>query len=148
VLDDPEAGDRGAALRVLVTSGRLFYALFDSRRERPDTRSAIVRVEQIYPFPRTELVELFAHYPNAREIRWVQEEPANMGAWRHIRHRLENVLPQGTTLAMIARKAVPAPATGYYPIHLEEEKRILDRAFDPAPSPVRVTTVAPLERRS
>ena len=56
-----------------------------------------------------------------------------MGAWRHVRHRLEGVLPAGARLRMIARKAVPTPATGYYPMHVEEERLLLERAFHPDP---------------
>ena len=59
----------------------------------------------------------------------MQEEPGNMGAWRNTRHRLEGVLPAGATLRLVARKAAPTPATGYYPMHAEQEAQLVDRAF-------------------
>ncbi len=129
VIDDPIAPDAGAVKTLLLTSGRLYYALAEAKQARPQSREAIVRVEQLYPFPRLELAELFARYPAAKDVRWVQEEPANMGAWRHIRHRLEGVLPEGGALHAVARKAAPAPATGYYALHVEEERELIERAF-------------------
>jgi 2-oxoglutarate dehydrogenase E1 component len=114
---------------VLLTSGRIYYTLLEAREERGVKDAALVRVEQLYPFPRAELIELLGGYPNARDIRWVQEEPANMGAWRAIRHRLEGVLPEGAKLGMVARKAAASPATGFYALHQEEEKELVDRAL-------------------
>ena len=130
VIDDADARDPGAVEAVLLVSGRFYYVLTEARPAHADARVAIVRVEQLYPFPRAELAEALARYPAAREVRWVQEEPANMGAWRHLRHRLEGILPDGARLRMIARKAVPAPATGYYPLHVEEERLLIERSFD------------------
>jgi 2-oxoglutarate dehydrogenase E1 component len=129
VIDDARLEDPRAVRRVLLTSGKFFYTLLEAREEREITDAALVRVEQLYPFPRTELEQVFAHYPNARDLRWVQEEPANMGAWRAIRHRLEAILPEGASLSLVARKASPTPATGYYAKHVEEERTLLDRAL-------------------
>ncbi|HET9327515.1 MAG TPA: 2-oxoglutarate dehydrogenase E1 component [Candidatus Eisenbacteria bacterium] len=128
VLDDGLPDPRSAR-RVLLCSGKFFYTLFEARAERSVDDAALVRIEQLYPFPRAELIEILGRYPNARDVRWVQEEPANMGAWRGIRHRLEGVLPNGATLSLVARKASPTPATGFYALHAEEEKELLDRAL-------------------
>ncbi len=129
VMDDAALDDTGAVRRVLLCSGKIHYALLEAREGRGIEDAALVRIEQLYPFPRAELMELFARYPNARDIRWVQEEPANMGAWRAIRHRLEGVLPAGAALGVVARKASPTPATGFYAKHVEEEKELLNRAL-------------------
>jgi 2-oxoglutarate dehydrogenase E1 component len=129
VIDDRAVPDPATVETVLLVSGRFAYVLAEAREAHAGARVAIVRVEQLYPFPRGELAAAIARYPNAREIRWVQEEPANMGAWRHLRHRLEGILPEGVRLCMIARKAVPAPATGYYPLHVEEERLLVERSF-------------------
>src|SRR5262249_2271143 len=129
ILDDLEIAERKTARRVLLCSGKFAYTLLEARAERGVTETAVVRVEQLYPFPRAELIELFPRYPNARDSRGVQEEPANMGAGRGIRHRLEGVLPVGATLALVARKASPTPATGFYAVHAEEERDLLDRAL-------------------
>jgi 2-oxoglutarate dehydrogenase E1 component len=129
VLDDPAVAEPRSARRVLLCSGKFYYTLLEARAERGVEDAALVRIEQLYPFPRAELIEILGRYPNARDVRWVQEEPANMGAWRGIRHRLEGVLPNGATLSLVARKASPTPATGFYALHAEEEKELLDRAL-------------------
>jgi 2-oxoglutarate dehydrogenase E1 component len=133
VIDDASITDPRGVRSVLLTSGKFAYALEEARPESEAGRIAIVRVEQLYPFPRVELSELFTRYAQARDVRWVQEEPANMGAWRHVRHRIESILPEGATLRLVARKASPSPATGYYPMHVEQEQKLLARAFDPTP---------------
>ncbi len=128
VLDDGPA-DASRVRRVLLVSGKFYYTLLEAREERGMDDAALVRVEQVYPFPRAELQEVFARYPAARDIRWVQEEPANMGAWRHVRHRVEGILPEGAGLSFAARKASASPATGYYAKHVEEEKALLEKAL-------------------
>src|SRR5262249_21856464 len=129
VIDESRLGDLLAVRRVLLTSGRFYYPLLEAREARALRDAALVRVEQLYPFPRTELIEILKRYPNARDIRWVQEEPANMGAWRSLRHRIEGVLPAGATLRLVARKASPSPATGFYARHVAQEKALIDRAL-------------------
>ncbi|MFI5372113.1 MAG: 2-oxoglutarate dehydrogenase E1 component [Candidatus Eisenbacteria bacterium] len=129
VIDDAAVADPRAVRRVLLTSGRFYYTLLEARDTRALADVALVRLEQLYPFPRAELIALLARYPGARDIRWVQEEPANMGAWRALRHRIEAILPDGATLSLAARKATPTPATGYYAKHVEQEQELLDRAL-------------------
>src|SRR5207244_3362815 len=122
LLDDPAAGDPRAVRVVVLVSGKLYYTLLEARAAAGTPGFALVRVEQLYPFPAQELRGLFARYPQAREVRWAQEEPANMGAWRSTRHRIEPLLPPDATLRLVARKAAPSPATGYYPLHVEQER--------------------------
>jgi 2-oxoglutarate dehydrogenase E1 component len=129
VIDDPGVGDPLDVRRVLLVSGKFYYTLLEAREARAITGAALVRPEQLYPFPRAELAELFKRYPNARDIRWVQEEPANMGAWRCVRHRIESILPDGATLRLVARKASPTPATGFYARHVAQEQALVDRAL-------------------
>jgi 2-oxoglutarate dehydrogenase E1 component len=129
VLDDAALTNPAAVRRVVLTSGRIYYTLLEAREERGLEDAALVRVEQMYPFPRTELIEVLARYGQARDIRWVQEEPANMGAWRALRHRIEGVLPADATLSLVARKASPTPAVGFYAAHAEEEKELVDRSL-------------------
>jgi 2-oxoglutarate dehydrogenase E1 component len=129
VIDDAGVEDPAAVRRVLLVSGRFYYTLLEARAARGISAAALVRVEQLYPFPRAELLEVFQRYPNARDIRWVQEEPANMGAWRGIRHRIEAILPEGATLRLVARKASPTPATGFYARHAAQERALVDRAL-------------------
>jgi 2-oxoglutarate dehydrogenase E1 component len=138
VIDDAAAGDPGTVRRVLLTSGHFYYTLLEARTARSLSGAALVRIEQLYPFPRVELTELLARYPQARDVRWVQEEPANMGAWRHIRHRIEAILPEGASLSLVARKASPTPATGFHAQHVAQEQALIDRALaEVGPRPAR-----------
>ncbi|MBI1798885.1 MAG: hypothetical protein HYR73_04275, partial [Candidatus Eisenbacteria bacterium] len=150
-LDDDTIGDPAAVSRVLLVSGKFHYTLIEAREKLSPAdrrRSAVVRIEQLYPFPRTELERILSRFPAARDIRWVQEEPANMGAWRHLRHRLEEALPQGAMLGVVARQAAPTPATGYYPKHVEQENALLDQALNPGAAPGAPRGSGPRVRRS
>jgi 2-oxoglutarate dehydrogenase E1 component len=128
VIDDTLA-DRAAVKRIRVTSGKVHYTLREAREARGLSDVALVRLEQLYPFPAAELAEVFARYPNAREVVWVQEEPANMGGWRHLRHRLESVVPANCSLAFVARRSAASPATGFYATHQKQEAAIIEYAL-------------------
>jgi 2-oxoglutarate dehydrogenase E1 component len=130
VLDDPRAGDPARVRRVLLTSGKVFYTLDAARERREDV--ALVRLEQLYPFPETEVREALARYPQARDVRWVQEEPANQGGWSFVRPRLTALL--GREPAYVGRQAAASPATGNYTVHQEEERAIVQGALDGAAS--------------
>jgi 2-oxoglutarate dehydrogenase E1 component len=121
--------DRARVTRVLLCSGKVYYALRTGRRERTNDTTALVRVEQLYPFPKQEIGELLATYPHARQIVWVQEEPWNMGAWQFIYHRLRRVLPETHELIYCGRHAAASPASGSFKIHQSEEAEIVQRAF-------------------
>ncbi len=135
VLDDVTVRDPREIHRVLLVSGKLYYSLLEARDERSTSDTALVRVEQLYPFPGRELAAILERFPAAADVRWVQEEPANMGAWRAIRHRLEAVLPAEAALRLVARSSAASPATGYYQRHVEQEKALIDEAFEPAAVP-------------
>jgi 2-oxoglutarate dehydrogenase E1 component len=137
VLDDvaskgaPEAGvdlDPAGVRRVVLCSGKIYYALLAGRRERSAATTALVRIEQLYPFPKKELETTLAGYPNAEQIYWVQEEPANMGAAQFIEPLLRPLLG-GRTLVSVARDAAASPATGSYKVHQAEEAELVQRAF-------------------
>jgi 2-oxoglutarate dehydrogenase E1 component len=138
VLDDVAVRDPLAVRRVLIVSGKLYYALLEGRDERGAADTALVRLEQLYPFPERELTGVLEGYPEARDIRWVQEEPVNMGAWRNLRHRLEALLPEGATLRVVTRPSSASPATGSHQRHIAQEKALIDEAFEP-PAPQRAT---------
>jgi 2-oxoglutarate dehydrogenase E1 component len=144
VIDDGAIRNPESVSAVLLVSGKLAYALEEAREESGREEAAIVRVEQLYPFPRLELVNVLKRYPHVREVRWVQEEPANMGGWRSLRHRIEAIVPPGVALRLVSRPASPSPATGYYPRHVEEERRVIERAL--AASDARIST--PASRRT
>ncbi len=127
VLDDTV--DAATVRRVLVVSGKFYYPLLEARAAFRRDDVAIVRLEQLYPFPASELVAALDRYPGANEVVWVQEEPENMGAWRHLRHRLEGVVHAGQSLRCVARRAAASTATGFYPIHQQQEQQLLAQAM-------------------
>jgi 2-oxoglutarate dehydrogenase E1 component len=138
VLDDialgdaPEAGvhiERARVTRLLLCSGKVYYDLLAGRRERGVDDVAIVRVEQLYPFPQKELAAAFAAYPEAKRVAWVQEEPWNMGAWQFLYHRLRRVVPEDRALAYVGRAEAASPATGSYKVHQTEQADLVNRAF-------------------
>jgi len=128
-LDDSEVSDRAAVDRVLLCSGKVFYDLKAERQKRGDTRTAVVRVEQLYPFPQQRLREILAGYPGMRAAAWVQEEPANMGPWSFVLERASGFLPQGAVLARVSRTPSPSPATGNANVHKRELEELLGLAF-------------------
>jgi 2-oxoglutarate dehydrogenase E1 component len=138
VLDDvalvgaPEAGvttDPARVRRILLSSGKIYYALLAARRERQADSVALVRLEELYPFPFRAVEKQLAHYPNATEVVWVQEEPWNMGGWHFVYHRLRRILPADRRLSYVGRPEAASPATGSYKVHQQEEADIVNRAF-------------------
>ena len=127
-LDDPDMEDRDAVERILMCSGKVAFDLMDARAER-GAPVAVVRVEQLYPFPEDQLLEVCDRYPNASEVRWVQEEPENMGAWIFMFRRLSQCLPDRLTLTHAARPEGASPATGSTTLHEQEQRELLEAAF-------------------
>ncbi len=117
--------------RVVICSGKVYYDLYQAREEKKINDVALLRVEQIYPFPTNDLKKELKRYPNA-EVFWCQEEPENMGAWFFVRHRIEQVLEElklNDRVYYAGRKEAASPATGYYKIHDREQKALVDVAL-------------------
>jgi 2-oxoglutarate dehydrogenase E1 component len=135
VIDDPAMAkaDRDKVRRVLVCTGKVYYTLRDTRTaaER-DGDVAIVRVEQLYPFPEAELQAVLAKYSRKQEVCWVQEEPQNRGAWSFTEPRLRKMLPD-TLVNYVGREAAASPATGSMKEHLQEEREFAALALDLPP---------------
>ena len=129
LLLDPADIDPAEVRRVLLCSGKIFYALDEGRKERHARTVALLRVEQLYPFPATELEAAIRRYPGATQVRWVQEEPSNQGPWSFVRWRIEELLGAGGRLRYVGRKEAASPATGSYKIHQAEEAAIVDAAL-------------------
>nr|WP_115276737.1 multifunctional oxoglutarate decarboxylase/oxoglutarate dehydrogenase thiamine pyrophosphate-binding subunit/dihydrolipoyllysine-residue succinyltransferase subunit [Mycolicibacterium phlei] len=134
VLEEPGYtdgdGDREKVRRLLLCSGKLYYEL--AARKAKDSRDdvAIVRIEQLAPLPRRRLAETLDRYPNVEEKFWVQEEPANQGAWPTFGLTLPEVLPDYFTgLRRISRRAMSAPSSGSSKVHAVEQQEIIDEAF-------------------
>jgi 2-oxoglutarate dehydrogenase E1 component len=129
VLDDPKVVDKERVRRLVLCSGKIYYDIAGHElREAADT-VAIARVEQLYPFPSAQAKELVASYPDVQELVWAQEEPQNMGAWRSIRHRLEESSPTGVPLRYVGRPWRASPSEGYPTAHLREQDRIVREAL-------------------
>lgn len=115
--------------RVLVCSGKVYYDLQAEREKRGDNRTAILRLEQFYPFPQTLLQRWLTHYGQARQLFWVQEEPRNMGGWWFMRSRMEALTRAGQELRYVGRTASASPATGSYTLHQLEQQEFLREAL-------------------
>ncbi|MHB1583882.1 MAG: multifunctional oxoglutarate decarboxylase/oxoglutarate dehydrogenase thiamine pyrophosphate-binding subunit/dihydrolipoyllysine-residue succinyltransferase subunit, partial [Acidimicrobiales bacterium] len=145
VLDDPGVPDRGAVSRVVLASGKVAHEALARRDLRlagkgpspvapgspappPPESVAVVRVEQLYPWPQERLAEIFEGYPGAEEVVWLQEEPENMGAWSFVHARLHRLLRDRYRLRHVSRVESPSPATGSGALHQVEQADLLDRA--------------------
>jgi 2-oxoglutarate dehydrogenase E1 component len=130
LIDDASVEDwREDVERLVLCSGKIFYDLERHPERAAADTTAIARVELLYPFPKEELVALLSGYPNLETLIWTQEEPKNMGAWRSVRHRLEDVLPPGVELRYEGRPSQAAPSEGYPKAHQEEQARIVRSAL-------------------
>jgi 2-oxoglutarate dehydrogenase E1 component len=128
LLDDATA-DRDEVTRLVLCQGKVYYDIAGHEERGNVAGVAIARLEQLYPFPSEQAKALVAGYPNLREIVWVQEEPQNMGAWRAIRHRLEEAKPDGVPLVYVGRPWRASPSEGYPTAHLREQDRIVRTAL-------------------
>jgi 2-oxoglutarate dehydrogenase E1 component len=131
LIDDVHA-DRHEVTRLLLCSGKVYYDIVGHEDRAAATRLAVARLEQLYPFPVEQAAALVRGYPNLREVVWVQEEPQNMGAWRAIRHRLEEAKPEGVPLLYVGRPWRASPSEGYPTAHLREQDRIVRAALAPS----------------
>ena len=128
-LDDVSVSDPVSIQRIMLCSGKVAYELM-AERDKRKAPAAIVRVEQLYPFPSDQLNQIYSSYPNANEIRWVQEEPPNMGAWHFMHFHLSDELAGKVKLSVASRAESASPATGSQKIHAQEQADLLRAAFD------------------
>jgi 2-oxoglutarate dehydrogenase E1 component len=129
VLDDTAISEPVRVSRVLLCSGKIYYDLLTARENQQTANTAIVRVEQLYPFPEKDLREILARYHAAQEIAWIQEEPRNMGAWSFISEYLPPLLRPGLSLRYIGRGAQASPAVGSQKIHQKGQAALVGQAL-------------------
>jgi 2-oxoglutarate dehydrogenase complex dehydrogenase (E1) component-like enzyme len=133
VLDDPHftggAADRDAVDRVILCAGRVYYDLAKKRDEQNLDSIALVRLERFYPHPLDEVTAVLEQYPAASDVLWVQEEPANMGAWPTLALVLPDALPEGRSLRRVSRRAAAAPAVGSAKAHEAEQNALVAAAL-------------------
>jgi 2-oxoglutarate dehydrogenase E1 component len=115
--------------RVIVCSGKVYYDLVKTRTEKKHNDVAIVRVEQLYPFPHKAFAAELKKYPNVTDIVWCQDEPQNQGAWFFVQHYVHENMVEGQKLGYAGRAASASPACGYSDLHVEQQKALLDQAF-------------------
>jgi 2-oxoglutarate dehydrogenase E1 component len=130
----------------VLCSGKVYFDLLQARRAEQLNQVAIVRVEQLYPFPALEYSTVLARYPNARELVWCQEEPQNQGAWFQIRHRLQELAGEARPVYYAGRAPAAAPATGLARIHQAEQRQLVQAALSgatAAPSTHAATRLSP-----
>jgi len=126
LIDSPDGKN---VRRVLFCAGKIFYELLQQREAVKREDVAIIRLEQIYPFPEAALQSALASYPEGTQVLWVQEEPENMGAWRFLRSRFGECLFGKYPFGGIRRPASATPATGSARIHKKDQKYLIAQAF-------------------
>lgn len=129
VLPEIEKQKKGDVKRVIVCSGKVYYDLLAHRATLKKSNVALVRIEQLYPFPKEALTKALKGYTGMRELLWCQEEPRNQGAWHTIRHCLEDVTPKGVKLSCVSRDALASPAAGYVELHKARQNKLIEEAF-------------------
>jgi 2-oxoglutarate dehydrogenase E1 component len=144
VIGEVDAHEAEAITRSVFCSGKVYYDLLEQRRAGGHTSVALVRLEQIYPFPIQEYQATLAGYPNAKAVVWCQEEPQNQGAWYQIRHRLQESL-DGRSLLYAGRAGAAAPATGIHELHALQQQALVQAALQATVTQgdARATTRAP-----
>src|SRR5450830_70927 len=130
LLTEQNLADPAAVDRVILCSGKFFYDVEAARNEVNDVSTAIIRVEQLYPFPEEALNEALAAFPRLSEVVWAQEEDKNQGAWRFVRDALEESLPPGIALRNVCRITTAAGAHSSLRRHQHEQRRLVEAALE------------------
>jgi len=125
-IDDIDPKD---VKRVVMCSGKVYYDLLDQRRKNEQTDVAIVRLEQLYPFPQEECAKVVAQYSHVTDWVWCQEEPQNQGAWYCSQHHFWQAIPDGAKLTYAGREASSSPAVGYVSVHNQQQKALVEDAL-------------------
>jgi len=132
------------ARRILLCTGKLYYELVNKREELGRRDVAIIRIEQLYPFPMQRLTDILRRYPDTAELFWAQEEPENMGAWYFVEEELQSIVfpsgpggPLRRQLRYVGRPPAASPAPGAHKVHHDQQEALVNEAFAPAPGVVR-----------
>ncbi len=129
VIPEIDQLDSAKVRRVILCSGKVYYNLLEKRRQDKRDDVAIMRVEQLYPFPERELIDYLKDYPNAKDIVWCQEEPQNQGAWYCSQHRFQACLDAGQQLIYAGRKLSASPAAGHLSLHVQQQEKLVADAL-------------------
>lgn len=129
VIPDAAIKDEDRVKRVVVCSGKVYYDLLETREVNELKDVALIRIEQLYPFPIKEYAEELSRFANAKDVVWCQEEPQNQGAWYQIRHRLQEPLDDERQLYYAGRASAAAPASGIYKVHVQQQQSLVAAAL-------------------
>ncbi len=129
VIGEIEPLEASGVSRVVMCSGKVYYDLLDARRKGDIKQTALVRIEQLYPFPHAELAEVLREYQHVRDFVWCQEEPQNQGAWYCSQHHFWEAIPSGARLRYAGRPASASPAVGYISLHIKQQKALVEDAL-------------------
>ncbi|EAZ97866.1 2-oxoglutarate dehydrogenase E1 component [Marinobacter sp. ELB17] len=133
VLPEKEPSDAKKITRVILCSGKVYYELLEKKKTSERNDTAIIRIEQLYPFPGEDLDELLAEFSKLKHAVWCQEEPMNQGAWYSSQHHMRNALQRLNPklhLEYAGRDASAAPAAGHMSVHIEQQKKLVNDAFE------------------
>ena len=129
VIDEIDDIDPSKVKRVVMCSGKVYYDLLEQRRKNEQLDVAIIRIEQLYPFPHEEIGKVVSKFKHVKDWVWCQEEPQNQGAWYCSQHHFWSSLPVPATLTYAGRKASASPAVGYISVHNQQQKDLVDDAL-------------------
>jgi 2-oxoglutarate dehydrogenase E1 component len=130
VIPEMDKLDAKKVDRVILTSGKIYYELLEQRREKKINNAAIIRIEQLYPFPEEACREVLKPYAHVKDMIWCQEEPQNQGAWSTLAPFVTGVLGSGQTLRYVGRLASASPAVGYHSVHEKEQEQLVEQALN------------------
>jgi 2-oxoglutarate dehydrogenase E1 component len=130
IIPEIEAIERKQTRRLVFCSGKVYFDLLEAREVNGIKDVAIIRVEQLYPFPIEEFADIIDQYSHVEEIIWCQEEPLNQGAWYQIKHRLQEPLKAHQQLYYAGRPGAAAPASGVFKVHLQQQQALVEAALD------------------
>ncbi len=132
VIDEVDAIDSETTDRLVICAGKVYFDLLEARRATEVDNIAIIRLEQLYPFPEQEFARIVGRYPHLKQVVWCQEEPMNQGAWYAMQHRLRRVIlahDESLYLVYAGRDAYAAPAVGYASVHTEQQEQLVQDAL-------------------
>jgi 2-oxoglutarate dehydrogenase E1 component len=129
IIDEIDDINPSDVKRVVMCSGKVYYDLLEQRRKNAQNDVAIIRVEQLYPFPQAEFSQIMSKFKHVKDWVWCQEEPQNQGAWYCSQHHFWSALPKAATLTYAGRKASASPAVGYISVHNQQQKDLVDDAL-------------------
>nr|MCX3323117.1 2-oxoglutarate dehydrogenase E1 component [Bacillus paranthracis] len=128
IIDDVNA-KAAKVTKLILCNGKVYYDLMAKKQDNYE-HIAVVRLEELYPFPQQQLAQIFTKYNNVNKVVWLQEEPENKGAWYNIRHFIEKLVDKKQELLCVARERSSTPAVGYHALYVKQQEEIINTALE------------------